>query len=112
MWPNLLEDPEAALALWEVAMSQQHTTERRLEEARRIRNARSVQTLTWELDELRYRADLLLANAVQARRDSAPPEVPVAVRRALRNPETASAGGGARERRSMGAEESPDRLGC
>lgn len=111
MWPNLLEDPEAALALWEVAMSQQHATEQRLEEARRVRNVRSIQALTWELDELRYRADLLLANAVQARRDSAPPELPVAVRRALRDSETASAAGGARDRRSMRAEECPDRLG-
>jgi hypothetical protein len=84
MWSNLLEDPEAALALWEVAMAQQHATERQLEQARRSRNVRSIQTLIWELDELRYRADLLLANAVQAMRDSAPPELPVAVRRRLR----------------------------
>lgn len=84
MWPNLLEDPDAAFALWELAMAQQHATEDRLEQARRDRDARSIQILTWELDELRYRADLLLANAVQARRDSAPPEVPAALRRALR----------------------------
>ena len=83
MWPSLETDPDTALSLWENTMDQQRATERRLEDARRQRDAQAFETLVWQLDELRYRADLLLANAVQAIRDSAPPELPLHVRRAV-----------------------------
>jgi hypothetical protein len=54
------------LALWEQALQEQRNAERRLEQARRKGPRLQVVALTSQVESLRIRADLLLAEAVQA----------------------------------------------
>jgi hypothetical protein len=54
------------LALWEQALQEQRNAERRLEQARRKGPRLHVIALTSQVEALRIRADLLLAEAVQA----------------------------------------------
>jgi hypothetical protein len=57
------------LALWEQALQEQHTAERHLEQARRKGPRLHVAALTSQVEALRVRAALLLAEAVQAQCD-------------------------------------------
>jgi hypothetical protein len=57
------------LAAWELAMKAVHAAERELEAARRKRSA-DIYALRLQVEELRTRADLLLAEAVKARHHS------------------------------------------
>ena len=57
------------LPVWELAMKTLHAAERQLEAARRKRSA-DVHPLLTQVEALRTRADLLLADAVRAMRDS------------------------------------------
>jgi hypothetical protein len=54
------------IALWEQALAEQHLAERRLEQARRQGPRLHVAALTSQVEALRIRADLRLAEAVQA----------------------------------------------
>jgi hypothetical protein len=56
------------LAVWEMAMKTLHAAERQLEAARRKRSA-DIYPLLTQVEALRTRADLLLAEAVKAMRD-------------------------------------------
>jgi len=62
-------DAAEKLAAWELAMETLHAAERKLEAARRKRSA-DVYPLLTQVEALRTRADLLLAEAVQAMRRS------------------------------------------
>jgi hypothetical protein len=61
------------LALWESAMKTLRDAERQLEAARRKRSLESVFALHAQVQELRTRADLLLAKAIEVTRDSISP---------------------------------------
>jgi hypothetical protein len=71
MWQDEQQEAEHAMTLWQDAMREQRVAEDQLETARRRRHAPTVQALSWTVDRLRYRADLLLASAVRAMHDAA-----------------------------------------
>jgi hypothetical protein len=66
------QEADHAMTLWHDAMSEQRIAEAELDAARRKRHVPTVQALSWKVDRLRYRADLLLASAVRALHDAAP----------------------------------------
>lgn len=57
------------IALWEQALAEQRSAERRLEQARRKGPRLHVAALTSQVEALRIRADLRLAEAVRAQCD-------------------------------------------
>jgi hypothetical protein len=66
------KDASAALAAWEAALQEQRDAERKFAAAHEKEDRQTILALSAEVDALRTRADLLLAEAVKTMRSSQP----------------------------------------